>query len=35
MSELKQMWWEKWLAKEENNSSGNSSDKEEVEVISA
>jgi hypothetical protein len=35
MSKPKQMWQEKWLAKEENGSSGNSSGEEEVEVTLA
>jgi hypothetical protein len=35
MTKSKQTWWEKWLAKEENDSNGNSSGEEEVEVTSA
>jgi hypothetical protein len=35
MTKPKQTWWQKWLAKEENGSSGDSSDEEEVEVTSA
>jgi hypothetical protein len=34
MTKLKQMWWEKWLAKEENGSSDDSGGEEEVEVTS-
>jgi hypothetical protein len=32
MTKVKQMWQEKWLAKEENGSSGDSSREEEIEV---
>jgi hypothetical protein len=35
MTKPKQTWWEKWLAKEENGSSDDSSGEEEVEVTSA
>jgi hypothetical protein len=34
MTKLKQTWWENWLAKEENGSSGKSSGEEEVEGTS-
>jgi hypothetical protein len=35
MTKPKQTWWEKWLAKEENGSSGDSIGEEQVEVTSA
>jgi hypothetical protein len=35
MTKPKQTWWEKWLAKEQNDSKGDSSGKEEVEVTLA
>jgi hypothetical protein len=35
MTKLKQTWQEKWLAKEENGSSGDNSGEEEFEVTSA
>jgi hypothetical protein len=35
MTKLKQTWWEKWLAMEENGSSSDSSGEDEVEVTSA
>jgi hypothetical protein len=35
MTKPEETWWEKWLAKEENISSSDSSGKEEIEVTSA